>query len=131
MLLEDLAEVRSTLQSLSASGVRLAVDDFGAGYSALSSLNRVPLDTLKLDRSFILELLKPSKRSCLLDALILMAHRLKLMVTAEGVETREQLDALRERGCDFAQGYYLSPPLSGSEFLALLGTWRSEMARAG
>jgi diguanylate cyclase (GGDEF)-like protein/PAS domain S-box-containing protein len=131
LLLEDLAEIRSTLRGLESWGVRLAVDDFGTGYSALSYLNRVPLDTLKIDRSFIIELLTEPGQSSLVDALILMAHRLQLRVIAEGVESREQLDALRARGCDVAQGYYLSPPLPPGEFLALLRTWRSSTVRAG
>lgn len=131
LLVEDLAEVRSTLQGLESSGIRLAVDDFGTGYSALSYLNRVPIGTLKIDRSFIAELLTHPRQSSLVDALIVMAHRLKLVVAAEGVECREQLDALRERGCDLAQGYYLSPPLPASEFLALLAAGRSEVAHTG
>ena len=131
LLLEDLAEIKSTLQGLETCGVRLAVDDFGTGYSALSYLNRVPLDALKIDRSFIVELLTDPGQSSWIDALILMAHRLKLRVIAEGVESGAQLEALRARGCDVAQGYYLSPPLPPGEFLALLGTWRSITERAG
>jgi EAL domain-containing protein (putative c-di-GMP-specific phosphodiesterase class I) len=131
LLLEDFGEVKSTLSRLDSCGVRLAVDDFGTGYSALSYLNRVPLDALKIDRSFIIELLTNPGQSSLVDALILMAHRLKLKVIAEGVESIEQLEALRGRGCDLAQGYYLSPPLPAGEFLALLGKWRSGSVRAG
>ena len=114
-MLEDPAEIKSTLQGLETCAVRLAVDDFGTGYSALSYLNRVPLDALKIDRSFIVELLtdpgSPADRWP-----ILMAHRLKLRVIAEGVESGAQLEALRARGCDVAQGYYLSPPLPPGEF---------------
>ena len=131
LLLEDLAEIKSTLQGLETCGVRLAVDDFGTGYSALSYLNRVPLDALKIDRSFIVELLTDPGQSSWIDALFLMAHRLKLRVIAEGVESGAQLEALRARGCDVAQGYYLSPPLPPGEFLVLLGTWRSITERAG
>ncbi len=131
LLLEDLAEIKSTLRDLESCGVRLAMDDFGTGYSALGYLNRVPLDTLKIDRSFIIELLTNPGQSSLVDALILMAHRLKLRVIAEGVESGEQLEALRGRGCDLAQGFYLSPPLPAGEFLALLGTWRWSTACAG
>jgi diguanylate cyclase (GGDEF)-like protein/PAS domain S-box-containing protein len=131
LLLEDLAEVKSTLSRLDSCGVRLAVDDFGTGHSALSYLNRVPLHALKIDRSFIIELLTDPGQSSLVDALILMAHRLKLKVIAEGVESIEQLEALRGRGCDLAQGYYLSPPLPAGEFLALLGRWRASSVRAG
>jgi EAL domain-containing protein (putative c-di-GMP-specific phosphodiesterase class I) len=131
LLLEDLAEIRSTINRLEACGVRFAVDDFGTGCSSLSSLNRVPLDTLKIDHSFTGGLLTDAGQSSLVDALILMAHRLELRVIAEGVERREQLEVLRGRGCDIAQGFFFSPPLPPDEFLALLGNWPSSAARTG
>ena len=131
LLLQDLAEVSSTLTRLEAYGVRFAVDDFGTGCSSLVSLDRVPLDTLKMDHSFTRALLEDTKRSSLVDALILLAHRLELRVIAEGVERREQFEALRGRGCDIAQGFFFSPPLPPDEFLALLETWPARAARTG
>jgi diguanylate cyclase (GGDEF)-like protein/PAS domain S-box-containing protein len=131
LLLEDLAEAKSTISRLEACGVRFAVDDFGTGYSSLNSLNRVRLDTLKIDHSFTGGLLTDTRQSRLVDVLILMAHRLELRVIAEGVERREQLEALHGRGCDIAQGFYFSPPLPPDEFLALLGNWRSSAMRTG
>jgi diguanylate cyclase (GGDEF)-like protein len=131
LLLEDRAEARSTISRLEACGVRLAVDDFGTGYSSLNSLNRVPLDTLKIDNSFTGGLLTDAGQSSLVDVLIVMAHRLELRVIAEGVERREQLELLRGRDCDIAQGFYFSPPLPPDEFLALLGNWRSTAVRTG
>ena len=130
LLLEDLAEARSMINRLEACGVRFAVDDFGTGCSSLVSLDRVPLDTLKMDHSFT-GLLEDTKRSSLVDGLILLAHRLELRVIAEGVERREQFEALRGRGCDIAQGFFFSPPLPPDEFLALLETWPARAARTG
>jgi diguanylate cyclase (GGDEF)-like protein/PAS domain S-box-containing protein len=130
LVLEDAAETRSVLAGLRAHGLRLAVDDFGTGYSSVRSLGRVSLDALKLDPCFTTELLTNPGQATLVDALILMAHRLKLSVIAEGVESREQLDILRGRGCDFAQGYYFSPPLPADDFLTLLDVWPSRTARA-
>jgi EAL domain-containing protein (putative c-di-GMP-specific phosphodiesterase class I) len=131
LLLQDLAEASSTISRLEACGVRFAVDDFGTGCSSLVSLNRVPLHTLKMDHSFTGLLLADARQSSMLDALILMAHRLELRVIAEGVERREQFEALRGRGCDIAQGYFFSPPLPPDEFLALLENWPSSAARTG
>ena len=131
LLLQDLAEARSTINRLEACGVRFAVDDFGTGCSSLISLNRVPLDTLKMDHSFTGALLTDARQSSMVDALILMAHRLELRVIAEGVERREQFEALRGRGCDIAQGFFFSPPLPPDEFLALLENWPASAARTG
>jgi diguanylate cyclase (GGDEF)-like protein/PAS domain S-box-containing protein len=100
----------STLQSIRDMGVRLALDDFGAGYSALSYLGRLPLDTIKLDRSFAMAFPDRSAQAIVRGA-ILLAHDLGLSVTAEGVETRDALDVLQEWGCDEAQGYYLTRAL--------------------
>jgi sensor c-di-GMP phosphodiesterase-like protein len=86
---------------------------------------------LKIDHSFTGGLLTDAGQSSLVDALILMAHRLELRVIAEGVERREQLEVLRGRGCDIAQGFFFSPPLPPDEFLALLGNWPSSAARTG
>jgi diguanylate cyclase (GGDEF)-like protein/PAS domain S-box-containing protein len=131
LLLQDLPEASSTISRLEACGVRFAVDDFGTGCSSLVSLNRVPLHTLKMDHSFTGALLADARQSSMLDALILMAHRLELRVIAEGVERREQFEALRGRGCDIAQGYFFSPPLPPDDFLALLKNWPSRTARTG
>jgi diguanylate cyclase (GGDEF)-like protein/PAS domain S-box-containing protein len=125
LLLEDLEEIKSTIARLEGCGVRFAVDDFGTGYSSLSYLNRFPIDTLKIDRSFVKGLLTDTGQATLVDALILMAHRLHLRVIAEGVETRDQLEFLRARACDVAQGFYFSPPVSPEKFLALLHRWNS------
>jgi predicted signal transduction protein with EAL and GGDEF domain len=132
LLIEDVTEIKSTIDRLAECGIRLAVDDFGTGYSSLSYLNRFPLDTMKIDRSFTRGLLDDSAQAALVDALIVMAHRLKLRVVAEGVETCEQLEFLRAHGCDVAQGYLFSPPVPADRFRQMLHeAWsRPVIARA-
>lgn len=120
LLTEDSGECKTMMDRLVADGIHLAVDDFGTGYSSLSYLNRVPLDTLKIDRSYTGGLQGDDARATLVDALIILAHRLHLRVVAEGVETAAQLDFLRARGCDLAQGYFFSAPLAADGFLQLL-----------
>jgi EAL domain-containing protein (putative c-di-GMP-specific phosphodiesterase class I) len=131
LLMDDLPETMATIRTLEAKGVRLAVDDFGTGYSSLSYLNRFPLDTLKIDRSFTHGMIADRAHATLVEAIIAMAHHLNLRVIAEGVETREQLEFLRARGCDIAQGYYFSAPLPHEGFSKLLANWRQDRARAG
>ena len=116
LLMDDLPETKTAIGKLDAQGVRLAVDDFGTGYSSLRYLNRFPLDTLKIDRSFIQDVLEEAAHATLVEAIIAMAHRLNLRVIAEGVETKEQLDFLSARECDVAQGFYFSPALPAREF---------------
>ena len=130
LLMDDLPETMATIRTLEAKGVGLAVDDFGTGYSSLSYLNRFPLDTLKIDRSFTNGMIADRAHATLVEAIIAMAHHLNLRVIAEGVETREQLEFLRARGCDIAQGYFFSPPLPHEEFTKLLENWRQKRARA-
>jgi EAL domain-containing protein (putative c-di-GMP-specific phosphodiesterase class I) len=110
------------LSALKAMGVRLAIDDFGTGYSSLAQLKRFPIDTLKVDRSFIRELPSDSEDKAIAEAIIAMGKTLSLTVVAEGVETREQQDFLRERACDQMQGFYFSKPVSAADFAELLRT---------
>jgi EAL domain-containing protein (putative c-di-GMP-specific phosphodiesterase class I) len=100
-----------TLDKLKKLGVRVAIDDFGTGYSSLSYLQRFPLDSLKLDRSFVTGLPADARGVSIALAVITMAHSLGLKVVAEGVETREQLAFLREHECDEIQGYDICRPL--------------------
>lgn len=110
LLVEDLPEVLEMMTALKQHGVRLAIDDFGTGYSSLGYLRKFPLDTLKIDTSLIRGL--PDDPGCvsLVEAIIAMAHRLDLRVVAEGVERQGQLDFLRSRHCDAAQGFLLGNP---------------------
>lgn len=122
-LLQDIAEIRDALQALDRLGVRLSLDDFGTGYSCLSHLKDLPVDTVKIDKSFILNVSGDPGNATVVEAIIAMAHRLGLRVIAEGVETADQLDFIRVRGCDFAQGFYFAPPLSTEDFQTWLETW--------
>ncbi len=123
LLMDDLPETKTAIRQLEAHGLRLAVDDFGTGYSSLRYMTRFPLDTLKIDRSFVKDVLEDEAHATLVEAIIAMAHRLNYRVIAEGVETREQLDFLRKRGCDVAQGYYFSRALPAREFVQFYRTW--------
>lgn len=114
-----------TIGRLWAIGVQLALDDFGTGYSSLSYLKRFPMHVLKVDRSFIKDLTIDSGDAALTRAIIVMAHSLEMQVVAEGVETAEQLEYLRNEGCDFIQGYYYSPPCPSAEFERLIRSGRS------
>ena len=113
-------EAQEALAGLGRLGVGLALDDFGTGYSALNHLRRYPVRTVKIDRSFIEDVAENPASATMAEAIIAMAHTLGKKVVAEGVETVEQLDFLRERGCDFVQGYYLARPLAAAGMSELL-----------
>jgi EAL domain-containing protein (putative c-di-GMP-specific phosphodiesterase class I) len=102
----------ATLDRLRAMNVRLEIDDFGTGYSSLSYLQRLPFDTLKIDRSFVRDLSAGSDSMDIAKAIVEMAHSLRLEVIAEGVETEEQMCQLRELGCNYVQGFLFSKPVA-------------------
>jgi len=130
-LLQDAEGVRRTLRKLTALGVRLSLDDFGTGYSALSYLKRYNFDILKIDQSFVAGMQKTESDATLVQAIITMAHGLDMKIVGEGTETSSQCDALRNYGCDVAQGYYYSKPLPSDDFVEFIETWSQEkFARA-
>ena len=122
VVLDNVESAVETLQLLKGLGVRLAMDDFGTGYSSLSYLRRLPVDTLKIDKSFVIRLGKDAEDAAVVETVIRLAKMLGLTVVAEGVESAEQLDRLREMDCDLAQGYYFSTPVSSDSIPALLTT---------
>jgi diguanylate cyclase (GGDEF)-like protein/PAS domain S-box-containing protein len=117
------------LQTLRKSGVQVAIDDFGTGYSSLSYLRKFPIDTLKIDQSFVAQIDGGDDDAAIVAAVLGMARSLKLRVVAEGVETFEQLEFLHERHCEEAQGYYFSRPVPAAQFAKLLETGISSEAR--
>ncbi|MBK7846698.1 MAG: EAL domain-containing protein [Zoogloea sp.] len=111
LLMQSGAQVENTLAELKALGVRMSIDDFGTGYSSLAYLKRFPVDCLKIDRSFVNDLIDDPDDAAIVRAVIQLGRSLRLDVIAEGTETHEQLDVLRAEGCVAAQGYVFSPPL--------------------
>ncbi len=109
-----------TLRQLKALGIRITIDDFGTGYSSLSYLKKFPIDTIKIDQTFVRDVTTDANDAAIVRAAIVMAHELKLNVIAEGVETRDQLEFLKRRKCDEMQGYLFSEPLTNDAFEALL-----------
>ncbi len=120
VLMDDARSSAAALRGLKALGVEIVVDDFGTGYSSLSYLKRLPVDYLKVDRSFVYGLGWDLQDTGIVSAVIDLAHTLGLKVIAEGVETDEQLARLREMGCSFAQGFLFSKPLPSEAADALL-----------
>ena len=123
LLLNDRVDIRSMLEELHGMGFSIAIDDFGTGYSALSYLTRFPVDTLKIDRSFIRELTTDRDSAVLAKAIVTLARSLRMEVVAEGVETALQRDHLAAWGCHLAQGFHYSKPVPMNEFAVLLGQW--------
>ncbi len=116
-MMTNLAKSVATIDALVAAGLSIAIDDFGTGYSSLSYLKRFPIRTLKIDRSFIRDIISDQNDAQLVETIILMAHNLGITVVAEGVETEAQLNWLQSRGCEQIQGYYFSHPLSAAAFV--------------
>jgi len=121
MLMRDIDKAIGILTALKDMGVRIAMDDFGTGYSSLSNLKKFPLDTIKVDRSFVRDLPGCFEDRGIAEAIFAMGRALSLTVVAEGVETEAQADFLRLHACDKFQGYLFSHPLSSGEFSDLLG----------
>ena len=120
MMMHNTEKTVQILSELRRVGIRIAIDDFGIGYSSLSHLKRFPIDTIKIDRSFIKDVPGDKADEAITEAIIAMSKSLQIKVVAEGVESLEQLRFLRARGCDEIQGYFFSRPVSAAEFARLL-----------
>ncbi len=120
LFLADSEAILATLRGFKELGVRIALDDFGTGYSSLSYLRKFPFDKVKIDRSFITELLEDGDAGAVVAAITQLASALGMETTAEGVEHPEQVDLLREHGCTNVQGFYFSKPVPGEQVLELL-----------
>jgi diguanylate cyclase (GGDEF)-like protein/PAS domain S-box-containing protein len=121
--MEDLEAAIALLWQLKSAGIRLSIDDFGTGYSSLSYLYRLPVDTLKIDRSFVSRLGTPGADADLVGTIVSLAHRLQLDVIAEGVETAAHVAQLQALGCEYGQGYYFARPMPAAEASSFLETW--------
>lgn len=119
-LMEDTDRSSEILNELKKRGIQISIDDFGTGYSSLSYLKKFPLDTLKIDQSFVRDVMDDPDDAAIVSAIIAMARSLRLNVIAEGVETREQLNFLAAHGCNEAQGYFLGKPVAAEEFIQFL-----------
>ncbi len=120
LLLDDRMHVAERLEGFRAAGLEIALDDFGTGYSAMAYLKKYPIDYLKIDRSFVRDLVTDGGDAAIAEATIVMAHKLGLRTVAEGVETAEQREMLLRFGCDMLQGYYYAKPMPRDEFLAFI-----------
>ncbi|MDH3538751.1 MAG: EAL domain-containing protein [Acidimicrobiia bacterium] len=121
-LIENIDVARVTLDALRDLGVRISIDDFGTGYSSLSYLKRLPIDVLKIDRSFISALPEDPEDAAISEAIVRLGHTLKMEIVAEGVETQAQFDFLRKLGCDTGQGYHIAAPLPVPQFVEFVAT---------
>ena len=126
MVMQNAQQATAVLNALRQVGASLAIDDFGTGYSSLVYLKRLPIDTLKIDKEFVDDLTRDPDDEAITSTIITMGHSLGLNVIAEGVETEEQLDFLREHGCDEIQGHWLSRPLEPDACLAFIRNWQPE-----
>jgi EAL domain-containing protein (putative c-di-GMP-specific phosphodiesterase class I) len=115
-MMEDAAQAIEVLLRLRAAGMRVAIDDFGTGYASFSYLRRLPVDEVKLDRSFVRDITTDARGAQLVRSMIELAHSLEIRVVAEGVEDNATLAMLADMGCDFAQGYHIGRPMPAKAF---------------
>jgi len=120
-LMGDVESAILTMRRIQEMGISIAIDDFGTGYSSLSYLKRFPIDVLKVDRSFVMDIPKDRNDMEITAAVIAMAHKLHLKVVAEGIETQAQLDFLKDNHCEYGQGYYIAKPMPMEQLEAYIG----------
>jgi len=111
---------------MSALGVKVAIDDFGTGYSSLAYLRRLSVDELKIDRTFVSDMCRSDSSAVIVRSIVQLAHNLGLQVVAEGVEDEQTIQALRDLGCDMAQGYFVSRPLAAERVVPWLAAFSGE-----
>jgi diguanylate cyclase (GGDEF)-like protein/PAS domain S-box-containing protein len=128
-MMKNVQFIIAMLEDLRDMGVGIAVDDFGTGYSSLSYLKRFPISTIKIDRSFVRDIVTDANDAAIVTTVITMAHNLHLKVVAEGVETEDQLEFLRRNGCDEFQGYLISQPVTAAEFEKMLPEGKPQRAK--
>ncbi|HEV2861769.1 MAG TPA: EAL domain-containing protein [Pyrinomonadaceae bacterium] len=132
VVMENIETATDMLRQMRALGVQLAIDDFGTGYSSLSYLHRFPIDTLKIDRSFVTRMTENSENAEIVRTIVVLAQNLGMDVVAEGVETNEQLVLLQKLGCENGQGYYFSKPVNSDGAERIIGeTYASLISPAG
>lgn len=118
--MKDIDFTIQVLNYLKEMGIKISLDDFGTGYSSLNYLKCLPINNLKIDRSFVKDITTKSNEAAIAKSVIEFAHKMGLSVAAEGVETKEQLEFLKEHKCDIVQGYYFSKPLPSKEVEELI-----------
>ncbi|MBV1820706.1 EAL domain-containing protein [Bacteroidales bacterium MSK.15.36] len=118
--MNQMEENLKILNEIKKLGIKIALDDFGTGYSSLSYLRLLPINKLKIDKSFIDNICIQKKDKAIVEGIIKLAHEMDIDIIAEGVESKEQSDILKDMGCDNIQGYYFSKPISEDEFEKLL-----------
>jgi len=115
-IMSEPIRAKQTLETIKNTGINLSIDDFGTGYSSLSYLKRLPVDEIKVDRSFVMEMIEDKDDDIIVRATIEVAHNLGLKIVAEGVHDKQTWERLKTLSCDIAQGHYISKPLSAAEF---------------
>jgi len=127
-IMDDPVRAHQTLDKLHAMGMELSIDDFGTGYSSLAYLKRLPVDELKIDKSFVLKMEQDIDDTKIVKSTIDLGHNMGLRVVAEGIENAEVMALLKELGCDQAQGYFISRPMPASKMPAWLAEWKTKQA---
>ncbi|MGL6281447.1 MAG: putative bifunctional diguanylate cyclase/phosphodiesterase, partial [Microcoleaceae cyanobacterium] len=127
MVMENEAIALQMIEDWQKLGIKISIDDFGTGYSSLSYLHKIPFDVIKIDRSFVSNTINNVKTAAITIAIIQLAHNLNLNVIAEGVETQQELDFLRQNECDQVQGFFFSPPIPAEQFTELLLKQREQI----
>ena len=127
-LLGDTVAAAASLAAIRELGVRISIDDFGTGYSSLAYMRTLPIDEVKIDRSFVNDVATDPTAAAIVASVVSLGHALGLVVVAEGVEHAEQLDTVREIGCDLAQGFFLSRPQTAADLTGMLTRMGASLA---